>query len=636
MKSTFDKKTVRNIFSFILASFTVFSLSLKMQQAVIPETILASGAYDIALFRFIVDLVFSASVPTWYTVFISIAVAYFYKERLFKKRENKDIFLILSVSVIVVFALLLCQSYSLTDSWDLVFGNRILFAKSLLRMIGFVPMAFLIVEYLLNLNLNVTSEGSVVKKPLKMIAINTMLFMVCWIPYFILLYPGCLAPDGFDQLAQALNQKEYCWTIYTIIPADENIILNNHHPVLYTGILKLTTLLAELIGSYEPAFEILCILQSLLLAISFSYMIYVMRKHKASEKFCLFAFLFCAFNPLIPIYGMTIVKDALFCIFFVLTAVQMYEMLMLKKISIMRSVVFLLTLLFLVFTRNNSVYILILIIVCLVFLLFRNKKKMIKIAAMLIIPVIMYQVVFINMICPALGISQSSPREMLSVPFQQTARYIKEHPEDVTEEDEVIISKILFCDGDVDVLAENYDPDIADNIKNRYRKSSTSEDFINYIKVWFKGLVKHPMTYVQAYLNLNYGWLSYEGNDFIAYSAVGPVKVAEMIKEYDGYMGNEMFRAIVNRSLNLLGRFPLTSIFLEMATYTWLYLILLYHIIKRKKKQAFLVCALAFFNYLTCLVGPVAYMRYVIPMVCLAPFAIFIVFKKQKETKNNG
>ncbi|MBQ3136965.1 MAG: hypothetical protein IJB74_05715 [Clostridia bacterium] len=637
MENLLNKNQKQWFISFLLASLTVFSYGLKISLAVVPESVTELEIYSFAPFRFITDIIYSTKAPDWFMVLLCAGMAYLYNERLFCKRNVKSSVAITAVSAVIVFALLLCYSYSNTNSWDLVFAGKTVFAKALIKVAGFTPAVFIVVDFFVNLNLVVTQNESYKGEPFKTVLITAAAFMLCWVPYFILLYPGCVTNDAFDQLAQAIYAPGYCWSKNTVVLLDESVILNNHHPLFYTGVMKLTVMLAKAMNNaYEAAFEILCIFQSLTLAVTFAYMIYVMQKNNVSKRYRLGVFLFCALNPLFPIYGMTVVKDTFFCAMFVAVGVQLYELLTLEKTSIQRYAVFFLTVLIFLFTRNNSVYIMGLIALCVIVLYFRSKIKMIKITAIILVPVILYQVVFIGMICPAFSITQGSPREMLSVPFQQTARYIKEHRDEITPEEEEIITAVFNCNDDIDTLTELYAGSFADNVKNTFNKNATSEELVKYFKMWFSCLMKHPMTYVEAYLNLHYGWFSYEGNNFISYASVGTWFGGEMIKSFEGYMGNSSMRAIVSNGLEFLNKSPLTSLMLEMATYTWLYLLLLFYIIKRKNKSGFIVCGLAFFNYLISFVGPVAYMRYALPMVCLAPFAIFIVFKKKKEIENNG
>ena len=51
---------------------------------------------------------------------------------------------------------------------------------------------------------------------------------------------------------------------------------------------------------------------------------------------------------------------------------------------------------------------------------------------------------------------------MFSLPFQQTARYVKNTGDEISEEEREIIAKVL----DYDSLAEIYEPMTADPVKN--------------------------------------------------------------------------------------------------------------------------------------------------------------------------
>ena len=82
---------------------------------------------------------------------------------------------------------------------------------------------------------------------------------------------------------------------------------------------------------------------------------------------------------------------------------------------------------------------------------------------------------------PQLGVEKGSVKEVLSIPFQQTARYIKEYPEEVTLKEKKAINDILSYDG----IKENYNPEISDFVKNTFREGS--EDKLDeYFKVWFE------------------------------------------------------------------------------------------------------------------------------------------------------
>lgn len=620
------------IVSIVLALLTIVAYHLNLLPATIPQNITELTIYNFSVFRLLVELLYSMGNPDWFSFFLCIPLAYMYNNLLFSKKSLKKHIVIMTLSVLIVFILLMCKSFHMVNSWDLIFADKKSFTKALFKTIGLTPMVYIVVDYLFNKTFNIIDYHCEVQiKPLKFILTTTLLLLACWSIYFVLLYPGCLAPDGLDQLAQILNNKDVCWTDNTVILLDENVILNNHHPVLYAVVLKFFVLIGRFINSYEIAFELLCVIQALLLALAFSYMMYVMKKHGLKRKLLISTFIFCAFNPLFPIYSMTIVKDAIFCVLFVLTAVQLYELLVLEKFCWLRSVLFGTTIIVFLLTRNNSFYILLLTLVCMVALFWKEKKKLLKVATNLLIPILIFQIGFINILYPVLKITPGSKREMLSIPFLQTARYVKEYPEEISETDEKIIATVLNCEGGTKGLANLYNPKHADSVKNRFNKYSTTSDLVSYFKVWAKGLVKHPDVYIEAYLNLHYGWFSFEGNDFIAYSAVSPVNITGVIPEYQGSMGSNSARSIVNKGLDLLNKNPITTLFLEMSTYTWAYLFLIIFSLKTKSKAGFIITLLSAFNFIISLVGPVAYMRYAIPMVCLAPFSMFAVLNNTKD-----
>ena len=55
----------------------------------------------------------------------------------------------------------------------------------------------------------------------------------------------------------------------------------------------------------------------------------------------------------------------------------------------------------------------------------------------------------------------------------------------------------------------------------------------------------------------------------------------------------------------------------------------------RKKHKELLASILIYANYAICFVGPVAYMRYAIPMVACIPFVIFITFSRSKDNRDD-
>lgn len=133
----------------------------------------------------------------------------------------------------------------------------------------------------------------------------------------------------------------------------------------------------------------------------------------------------------------------------------------------------------------------------------RDSKRCIRIlysaAAALLIPVLLAEV-FSASLMSWFNVEPGSIREALALPMQQTARYVKEFGDEVTEEERAAISAVL----DYEHLAEKYDPRISDPVKELFKYNPTTEELRDYLSVWLKQFIKHPFVYFKATVNQNY------------------------------------------------------------------------------------------------------------------------------------
>ena len=102
-----------------------------------------------------------------------------------------------------------------------------------------------------------------------------------------------------------------------------------------------------------------------------------------------------------------------------------------------------------------------------------------------------------------MGIEKGNIKEMFSAPMQMSARYIRDHGDEVTEEEREALE--LFFN-DYDNVAANYDPTCADPVKNMVFVEK--KNLPTYFSTWFKMGLKHPGTYFDAFICLNYGYLA--------------------------------------------------------------------------------------------------------------------------------
>lgn len=120
-------------------------------------------------------------------------------------------------------------------------------------------------------------------------------------------------------------------------------------------------------------------------------------------------------------------------------------------------------------------------------------RKHWKVIVILLFSMLLYNIAYNHVFLPMMNIKPGSEREMFSVPFQQTARYVKEHSEEITTEEAEAIRGIL----DFDHLAELYNPEISDAVKWTYKDKADNSAKLAYIKTWIKQFIKHPLTYFE-------------------------------------------------------------------------------------------------------------------------------------------
>ena len=96
------------------------------------------------------------------------------------------------------------------------------------------------------------------------------------------------------------------------------------------------------------------------------------------------------------------------------------------------------------------------------------------------------------------------PNETLSIPLQQTARYVRDFGGEVTDTEREAIDRVV----QYSALADTYDLNLADPVKSYInREEATGADRQAYLKVWAAQTLRRPVSALEAFVNLNYGWL---------------------------------------------------------------------------------------------------------------------------------
>ena len=535
------------------------------------------------------------------------------------------------LSLILAFFMIFGNSFMCVGSTALIFKNIGYFLLSLIMYIGYYYLFLVLISYLFRfLDKNNFSEENKEKKDNKFVAtfkkhpflFSLCFIVICWLPYIISYYPIILSPDPSFQIRQFFGIRTK-YADYAIL-LDENVVMTNHHPVTHTMLLGGCLKLGTMIGNDNLGLFFYSIIQISVLASVLAFSIYYMQKMGLKTKYLIGVLLIYALVPMFPLYAMSGVKDVLFGAFIFLYFIFLHNLVKTKceGYKWWNYLLIIILLILICLFRNNGIHVLIL---SLPFTLIIARKKWKQLLTVMVC-VFGFYGVFDKVILPYYKITPGSIREVLSVPFQQTARLAKYHGDEFTEEEIATIDKILGYDD----LAERYDPELADPVKNEFNKYATDEDLKKYFKVWFNGLIKHPGTYIEATMNNVYGFFCPEKTKWYVYYNFDN-RITENGFDYH-YNSLETSRNILSEYAVAFPYIPGIGLISNIGFNVWIIFTLFAYAIYKKLYKNILLLAPALILILVCVVGPAnTYFRYALPFIFAMPFIIGVFLEKREN-----
>ena len=546
-----------------------------------------------------------------------------------KKRKNV---VTMILSFIFTIFLTIGSSFIISDSLDAVIKHPII--TILMMIISFIILNAIITFLFNKLDNYEVKEKKIDKKTSfisKMIDkhpfwFSLIVILLFWLIYIIAFYPAIMSPDPSFQILQFFGIDNKYSTYVNLI--DESVIITNHHPVIHTLLIgSCVKLGVSIFNSTNVGLFIYNIIQTLILASTLSYTIKFLKEINVSvnvRKAVLFIY---ALVPVFPFYAMSPVKDVIFGCLIILYIISIYKFIKLKdKINVKTMIKEIILMILITLFRNNGIHI---IILSFPFLLLLGRKNLMKYLIIFIVVILSY-FTYDKVILPYFKITPGSVREMLSIPFQQTARYVIKNDDKIPKKDKKAIDKIL----DYDTLKKRYDPEKADDVKNKFNKDATNQDLKNYFKVWFKGLKDDPKTYVEATLNNTYGYFYPVKTNWYIY-----VNENKTINNYGfDYHFNDL--NVLRSALMVYGLvfpyIPFLGLIVNIGFNTWILLFMIAYLIYRKKYKEIIYLIPSIIVLLVCFASPVnTYFRYALPNVFAMPTMLLIFLSIRKEESLN-
>ncbi len=541
--------------------------------------------------------------------------------------------LICTIIPAALFAFFMVMGYSFfkENSWELVFGSKLQFFKSLTAFCGYYVLFFYCIRWLFYHmdHLDMEHNGRTKKNPVFQWYLDCLrnhpfrtcflTLMIVYLPYMIISYPGILGNDSRRQLLEGYNYVH-----------GDGSGFQNQHPFVHTFLMTFFVTIGDYIfQSANIGLFLYSCFQAGLLFAAVSSAVKLLIELDYSSKYPILLMLYFILTPRTQNYLFVAAKDACFASLLCLYMVQFYRVITgeygEKHHQKQHWILLGLSTLGVLFFRQDGIYLLLIAFVAAIFLNKPNRKCWFLFGTGTLGVYLICQMV----VLPVLGLTPPGRQQMLSIPFQQTARYVKEAGDEVTEDEREAIAAIL----DYDNLGELYNPNLSDPVKDTFHEEATGEEMAAYFKVWFQMLLKHPDIYVQATMNNLYGYFYPDGHTANLYSyEKSTEKMEEVNAVFEEAYGLRISYPAAFHSIRTyyeafrenLYHLPVLSVLLSPAFYIWCLLLWFFYCIRHKSKGTLLITVPPLTLLLIYMAGPTYgwYFRYLYSLTACLPIVI--------------
>lgn len=510
------------------------------------------------------------------------------------------------------------------------FSSVLFFITSLLGLssilFGFFSFFFFYSNHLVMNQKSLDRNHKIFNGSTKSFFLIMLILILCWIPYFVIFFPGMSNGDSYYQLFQG-----YGW-----------VPLRDDHPFLHTMLNgKLIKLGEYVLGNINSGISFSTIFEIMLCSSIFSYTITYMANKKVSTKLCLFTLLFYSLHPVIAIYSMSLWKDIYMAVFLLLYSIILYEINLNPNefFSKKKNLSFFCLVLFLILISKGTG--ILFLIMTFPFVLISTKKHWKSIILVFSASIF----IFLSITLPLKSILNVGPiqaYDIFSVPVQQIARSSMNNKESLTEEEKEFISE-FFSNQDISAL---YDSRLSDNVKQTLDLEKLSTNKVLFFKQWLKLGLKHPKSYIESFLANSYGyWYPFNErwvinlDSYIVlaqndYKILGKSPSDPNIANYRIPSWQLKSRNIINYEFNnkngIMRSFPLLSWIPNIGFYFWIAFITFIYCLYHRKKELLLPFSLALAIFITCITSPVyAELRYGYSIMLMTPLIISMSLQKK-------
>ena len=433
----------------------------------------------------------------------------------------------------------------------------------------------------------------------------SLVFFAVYFFYLLVFYPGVTTGDTLYQIEDLATGTKPMAYPSTYSNGLVSALMIDASPAATTLIFTLFYQIGRLVGDPNIGLFLYNLLQCAAQAVVFAIIICYMDHLRVPKQISLISTVFFA-SPVIACYAITMGKDPLFALCFVLYY-HAFSWLVLnpgenggsKKQWILLTTASVLMALM----NKKGAALAAAANLCLVFTVSGKKKLSAVLSAFL--PYLVVGILLPQLVFPVLGILPGGKQELLGVAFQQTSLSLLEHPEKYTGEEKDLFFSLL--DLSQEELKETYDPTITDPIKNRLPYDSNPSKIRDYLNMWASHLPREAGTYIRATLSISGGYFS----PHKLFNVYQSTPYSDAIGAFSQPGRTESLRSNVGALVYWLEQIPVFSVFSQDSFYLfWVPAFVFYSFCRHKQKDKIVLLAPPAANILFLVFAPVCITRY--------------------------
>lgn len=437
------------------------------------------------------------------------------------------------------------------------------------------------------------------------VCISAFLFSIYFF-YLFIRFPGVCGADTVNQITDLVTGSAPLTESGMKGRVEISALLNDHHPVLTTLVFTLFYKFGQLIGNPNWGMFFYNLIQIVILAILFAVIICSMDRYHIPRPVALFSLFFYA-SPLIASFAISMLKDSLFSLFFVLYYITFINCVISAndlelghrgnwtKLILYSVLIALL--------NKKGMYLVLFSNSCLL-ILQRGKERLHALVSVLL-PVFVIVIFLGKILFPLLNIYPGGKQEALGFAFQQTALAMIEKPESFTKEETDVFFSILELSREE--LPDVYDPSSVDAIKSYFNGAAADKLLLTYLKQWAAHFFKTPISYIKATFSVNGGFIA----PVKTHNLYFQVHWRAFIQAFSQPKRLTFARDLANQAITWFMNIPLVSALSQDSLYMFAFPSFSFYVFcKRKQWRNLIFLAPMLANLLFLLMGPICWTRY--------------------------